>query len=227
MIVKHFYHDDVHLAISDRADGNMRSFSVQDDPIVLQNQQNLLNELGLSIDQGARLKVTYKRTDYDWVSVISESNLKEFCPKLPEDNIPISDILVTTLSDVGLILPLADCLGVVLFDPEHRVLALVHGGRQTLEQRGIEKAVSYLKNNYHSDPAMIKAILSPCARSNYPLQNLDNKTIPEVGMEQLRISGIKLENIFDFKIDTTTDPNYPSNSQGDTSERFAIAVKMF
>lgn len=63
-----------------------------------------------------------------------------------------SDGLITKCSNVGILLPLADCLGIVVFDEEYHVLGLLHSGRQNVEQYGPGKFIEYfVENCYNSE----------------------------------------------------------------------------
>jgi purine-nucleoside/S-methyl-5'-thioadenosine phosphorylase / adenosine deaminase len=55
-----------------------------------------------------------------------------------------TDALVTTDSDVGLVVMVADCVPIVMVDPEARVLACVHAGWRGTTQRVTEAAVDHM-----------------------------------------------------------------------------------
>jgi len=69
--------------------------------------------------------------------------------------------------------------------------------------------------------------LSPAAGAkNYPLYKFANQSLREVNISQFVAASVRAENIGGDDIDTTTDENYFSHSQGDRDQRFAIVAKM-
>jgi len=93
--------------------------------------------------------------------------------KLTEDNTKMwiglvitgVDGFVTNQTDVSLILRVADCVPVVIFDPEHLVLGIFHAGwKGTVAQihlKGLERRIS----DYQSDPKKCLVWLGPCLHS--------------------------------------------------------------
>ena len=81
-------------------------------------------------------------------------------------------------------MPLADCIGAVLYDEEHGVLMMSHLGRHSLEHNGGVKSVSYLEENYSSNPAKLKVWLSAAvSKESYKIYALDHKGMKEVAFE--------------------------------------------
>ena len=126
----------------------------------------------------------------------------------------VSDALVTTTPGHPIILPVADCVGAVLFDPAHSVLMVSHLGRHSLEQKGAVQSVRYLMDHYNSNPEDIQVWLSPApSKEAYQIWALENKGMKEVTFEQLFEAGIKKENITNDSRDTITDLNFYSYSE--------------
>ncbi len=213
----------VQIAISDRSDGNMRVYG-DDEPAIIANQSILADALGA--ESIARLRTIYENrqvfTDY---KEVTRNNLSEFLHTQPESKITVSDGLVTRLEKVGLLLPLADCIGAVFYHPATKTLGLLHAGRHNLEQHGVEKFVKYLCEEHGCKASELAVYFSPCAR-NYQIHGLNNQAMIEAAKNQLVSSGVNLDNLEESRIDTVTNPDYPSNSTGDTTERFAILVML-
>lgn len=74
---------------------------------------------------------------------------------------PKADILITNRPEVTLFLRFADCVPIVLFDPRHHAIALVHAGwRGTLQKAGAAAARALIEH-YRSRPQDIRAGIGP------------------------------------------------------------------
>ena len=210
------------IAYSTLADGNMRVFDAKDEAEIIKNQMNLGARIGVS--DIARIRTTYdSRTDFTRYYEITNENLDDFRITKKEGTIPVSDGLYTRISEIGLLLPIADCIGIVIYEPKTGVLGLLHSGRQNLEQRGATKFVENLVEKFGLNPADLEVFFSPCAQ-NYEIYALENQKLPEAAKSQLEKAGVKPENIKESGIDTVTDPRFPSASAGDKTSRFAIVA---
>ena len=202
------------------SDGNMRVFGAENETEIIKNQISLGARIGVS--DIARIRTTYDdRTDFTRYYEITDKNLDDFEVTKTEVAIPVSDGLYTTLKEVGLLLPIADCLGIVVYDPKTEVLGLLHSGRQNLEQEGAKKFIDELVERYCINPVDLKVFFSPCAQ-NYEIYALGNQKLPDAAKVQLEKAGVKPENIEESGIDTVADPRFPSASAGDKTTRFAI-----
>ena len=225
MIKKILFGGKIEIAISEVTDGNMRFFGSEDEAEIIKNQEKLGKTLKLEKDKIARVRTIYENrmhfTDYH---EITNQNLPQYSIENPEEQIPVSDGLITRCSDIGFLLPLADCLGIVVFDEEQEIIGLLHAGRQNVEQLGPKKFIEFLIKTFNSKPEKLKLYFSPHATS-YQIFKLNNQLLPEAAKEQLTEAGVLLANIIDSKIDTVSSKNFPSHSGGDTTQRFAIAVR--
>ena len=75
--------------------------------------------------------------------------------------IPDSDGLVTATPGVALLLRFADCQPVLLYDPAHRALALVHAGWRGVAQAIARRAVETMVQAFGTRPGEILAGLGP------------------------------------------------------------------
>ena len=181
--------------------------------------------MGNSRKEIARIRTIYgDRKNFTDFYEIENKNLSEYAIICHEEQIPISDGLITKCSNVGILLPLADCLGAVVFDEDHRVVGLLHSGRQNIEQYGPKKFIRHFVENFGSNPEKLKVYFSPHAL-NYQIFKFGNQLLSEIAKEQLAEAGVLMKNIIDYKIDTVDNVNLPSHSSGDTTRRFAIVVK--
>ncbi len=223
MIKQDLFGGKVEVGISDNDDGNMRFFGEGDETEIIENQEKLSGALGIAGEKVARIRTVYgDRKNFTDFQEITLENLKSYAITNSEEKIPVADGLATRLAGVGILLPLADCLGIVVFDEENKVVGLLHSGRQATEQGGAKKFVKYFVKNFNSDPRKLKIYFSPHA-VDYRIFNLDNRLLAEVAKRQLLEAGVLENNIINQNIDTVSG-NYPSHSSGDTRQRFAIVV---
>ena len=216
----------VSLAISTITDGNMRSFGEAEFDEVLQNQRKLCAELGADARNTARVLTTYDgRASFCEYYEIDSKSIADHQITKPESELVLADGLVTKSADFALLLPLADCLGVIIYDEAQGILGLLHSGRQNLEEDGAYKFVEFLKDNYNCKAEDLQAYFTPHAQ-NFEIYALNHAKLAEAAEEQLVRAGAKAENIERSDIDTATNPDFPSNSAGDKTMRFAVAVKL-
>ena len=75
--------------------------------------------------------------------------------------IPDSDGLVTRTPGVGLLLRFADCQPILLYDPVHHALGLVHAGWRGVAQGIARRAMEMMNRAFGTDPADLIAGLGP------------------------------------------------------------------
>jgi YfiH family protein len=78
-----------------------------------------------------------------------------------DTSLPDCDGLVTSLPGVALLTFYADCVPVYLFDPDKRVIGMVHSGWKGTMQRIAEKAVSVMRGSYASQSGDLWAAIGP------------------------------------------------------------------
>ncbi len=83
----------------------------------------------------------------------------------PSADLPAADGLMTAEPGVLLTIRIADCLPVLLVDPQRRVVAAVHAGWRGALDRVIEKAVGDMRRAFGSDPGKLIAALGPSIRA--------------------------------------------------------------
>lgn len=205
---------DIIVGLSSIDDGNMKKedMSAEVAKDVDSNRQKFLAQLGIGLDQAVLVRINYDRDDYTRYATVSSA--EKGSGILPDKSIDINDALMTTEPNVALFLPLADCVGAVLYEPNKKVLMVSHLGRHNLQQNGAYKSVQYMSEKTGINAADVKVWLSPSAgQENYPLHSMDNKSQQQVVLEQLEKAGVISQNISTSSIDTTIDDNYYSHSQ--------------
>jgi hypothetical protein len=80
-------------------------------------------------------------------------------------NPPAGDGLMTAEPGLLLTIRIADCLPLLLVDPQRRVVAAVHAGWRGALARVIQKAVGDMRRAFGSDPQKLIAALGPSIRA--------------------------------------------------------------
>jgi YfiH family protein len=80
----------------------------------------------------------------------------------PPPRPPVGDALATDRPGLLLAVKTADCLPILLADPERRIVAAVHCGWRGTVQRLSERTVAALHDRYGAEPGSLLAALGPC-----------------------------------------------------------------
>lgn len=217
------------VGVSSIQDGTMK-FGTDADSNVVQNRALFLRSVGMSPADTTLVRLTYDTDDFAKYRVVSHHDKSGGMQT--NDSIAYADALVVDQPNHALFLPLADCVGAVLYDPVHHVLMVSHLGRHSIEVYGGKKSVAFLKETYQTNPADMLVWLSPAAgKTHYPLHSFGGKSMYEVISDQLIQSGVREKNIETSTVDTTQNNDYYSHSQylKDSTlpnGRFAIVVMM-
>lgn len=199
------------MIISTVADGSMYNRHDPLDSKVINNRRTFLSKLGIELVHVTRVKTVYDGDNY---CRYHEVTLAEAGDGMQDNEVIVADGLVTRDTGHALMLPVADCIGAVFYDPNQHILMLSHLSRHSLEQQGGIRSVEYLVQHYTVNPADLKVWLTPApGKDVYPIWALDNKGMKEVTFEQLLSTGITFENIIDNPADSTKDLNYYSYSE--------------
>lgn len=214
------------IKVSARADGSMSKAVSTDERD--KNRRNFLAKNNMAPENTVLVQLDYNSEDFCRYDVANVDAAGEGMVRKGR----IADGLATQAKDLALFLPLADCVGVVLYDPEHEALMLTHLGRHNLEQHGGQKSVEFMTEQFGTDPVKLEVWLSPSAGAeSYPLYAFDNKSIQAVTVEQLETADVRNEHIESSSIDTTRDENYFSHSEflkgnRESDGRFAVAAML-
>ena len=79
----------------------------------------------------------------------------------PESSIGEADALFTNEKQVGMLLGFADCVPVLLFDPIHRALAVVHAGWRGTVDLIAQKTLLMMQSAFGSEPERCFAAIGP------------------------------------------------------------------
>ena len=88
--------------------------------------------------------------------------------KREEQEITRADAIITHLTNIPLLITAADCVPILLFCPEKKILGLVHAGWRGTALAIVEKAVIAMQENYLARPSQIIAAIGPAiGQKNY------------------------------------------------------------
>jgi YfiH family protein len=133
---------------------------VDDDPSrVIENRRRAAAALGLDLGQCVFAHQTHGRE----VAVVGAADRGR--GTTGPDGAPACDALVTATPGVGLAIMVADCVPLVLFEPQARVLAVVHAGWKGTLARVAEAAVEAMAS-LGAAPAAMAAGLGPAIEAS-------------------------------------------------------------
>jgi copper oxidase (laccase) domain-containing protein len=216
----------VSYAISSTRDGSMSK--AVDDERRRHNREAFLRSRDMSLEQSALVHLKYEGDDYCRYYEVSSDQAGD---GMVSDSSVVADALFTRSKHLALFLPVADCIGAVIYDPSQQILGLAHFGRHNLVQTGGANVIRFMQD-MGSRPEDIEVWLSPAAgRQNYPLYDFDNRSLHEVALSQLMEAGVPNQNIEIDSRDTTLDTTFFSHSaylKGDreTDGRQAVVALM-
>lgn len=148
------------------------SYSVGDDPgAIAENRARCAATLGLVPGSLTTAGLVHGAQVADGARADSEP--------LPDGSriVPDVDALTTDHLGQGLLITAADCLQVLLFDPQRPAIAIAHAGWRGLVAGVLGAAVAGMAGRYRSDPARLLAGIGPglgpcCARFSDPAREL-------------------------------------------------------
>ena len=231
--------ENVQVILSSVDDGTMldRSIGVHEASIV-SNRQKFCENNGVDYKNVVYQRIVYSSArTYDLIAEVDDGSTTKNTPEI------VADALYTRAKNVALMLPVADCVATVAYDPKTETLAVLHLGRHstmtTLLPRLLQKMV-----DEGADSSNIVVWMSPNAHADhYVMRYFDRVNDPDwqnfcdkqadgyhIDLQGYNRSvclkyGLRNKNIYTSPIDTITSPDYFSYSAGDTHGRF-VALAM-
>jgi len=208
---------------------------VGDDPLkVLQNRQILADSENFYIDN----LIYMDQVHGDNIVVIKDT----FTNK--QEN---TDAIITNLPNIPLMVMVADCIPILMYDKEKKVVAAVHAGRNGTFLSIAPKTVSLMTKSFGCDlkdiyVAMGPSIRSCCYEVGKELADICQKSFGEkyvikkdnsfyldlqtLNHDQLVKIGLNPKNIKISKSCTSCDKNYFSYRRDQITGRFAGIIKL-
>lgn len=138
-----------HLFTSKSGDFNLakHNLTIFPERSVDKNRQLLCKTLELSYELLLVLPIVHS----DNVLVLENQDQK----------ITDADAIITHLTNIPVLITAADCVPILLYSPEKKILGLVHAGWKGTASKIVEKAVIAMQEYYHVRPSQITASIGP------------------------------------------------------------------
>lgn len=218
--------------------GNNLAYHVSDTKKDVDRNQN---ELALHLGYTFEHLVHMNQVHGDRIIIIDTSH--------PTDHIPVCDALITQQKNRPLMVMVADCIPVLVYDPVQEVIAAIHAGRAGVFSEIIPKSIQKMQQNYGSKPEDIRVNLGPSihhccyevgaeindeAESSgygYAIRKDDDRyflNLLSIVDQQLKVCGIKQEHIevSDYCTACNTDIFYSYRAENNTCGRFAGIIML-
>ena len=159
------------------------------------------------------------------------------------------DGIFTSMSGVCIGVSTADCIPIIIYDPEHHAACAIHAGWRGTVKRIASKAVAEMQTTYHSNAEKLKAVIGPgislesfevgqevydqFASAGFDMNGIAKQMgkwhidLPECNRKEMVAAGIPAENIKVSGIDTyTSNDFFSARRQGINSGRIYTAIIM-
>jgi YfiH family protein len=224
-------------------------FHVGDDPErVLRNRNRLANSIGIPLDQFTMASQIHSGN----VTIVSEELRGKGCIN-HEEAISATDSMVTDVSDICLMVLVADCVPMVFFDPSRKVIGIAHAGWQGTLRFVARNTITAMERAFASLPRDIVVgmgpSIGPCCyrvgpevvarveetfgtkRGYIANESGDGKGYFDLWManlEHLLHAGIQRENIEMAKICTCHSPDlfFSYRHQRGSTGRFGVGITL-
>lgn len=240
------------VATSSMANGTIRHPNL--DTFASGNIRKWCSELGVPIGDSIGLKITYgDDRSYTNIATVTKS-LDRQGAATPKGWQP-ADAFVTSAPGLAMLLPVADCNAVTLYDPAHHVLALAHLGWHSTVNNLASKLVDYMVERFAVTPATLLVHFTPSIRKeSYHFKTLEPTHYTDwhnepyaiklpngkyaidlvaYNVDQLVSKGVVAKNIEISPINTAENAHYNSHfarhTEGDTARttgRFACLAML-
>ena len=214
----------VFYTFTDKNDSNL-AFHVEDNEInVIKNRKNLALKLG------------YNYEDLVYMNQIHSANIivvDENSPKLVDN----CDSIITRSKNLPLMVMVADCIPILMFDSKQGVVAAIHAGRNSTFLEISKKTASFFIEKFSSNPEDIRVILgasiqkccyevsdelSKIVENSFGKEFVENNCIDLQGINKKQLNDLGIKNIEISNICTKCgDKSYFSYRKDKKTGRFA------
>ena len=214
----------VFYTFTDKNDSNL-AFHVEDNEInVIKNRKNLALKLG------------YNYEDLVYMNQIHSANIivvDENSPKLVDN----CDSIITRSKNLPLMVMVADCIPILMFDSKQGVVAAIHAGRNSTFLEISKKTASFFIEKFSSNPKDINVVfgasiqkccyevsedLSKIVENSFGKEFVENNYIDLQGINKKQLNDLGIKNIEISNICTKCgDKSYFSYRKDKKTGRFA------
>ena len=214
----------VFYSFTDKNDGNL-AFHVEDNEInVIKNRKNLALKLG------------YNYEDLVYMNQIHSANIivvDENSPKLVDN----CDSIITRSKNLPLMVMVADCIPILMFDSKQGVVAAIHAGRNSTFLEISKKTAEVFIEKFSSNPEDINVVfgasiqkccyevsdeLSKIVENSFGKEFVENNYIDLQGINKKQLNDLGIKNIEISNICTKCgDKSYFSYRKDKKTGRFA------
>ena len=214
----------VFYTFTDKNDGNL-AFHVEDNEInVIKNRKNLALKLG------------YNYEDLVYMNQIHSANIivvDENSPKLVDN----CDSIITRSKNLPLMVMVADCIPILMFDDKKGIIAAIHAGRNSTFLEISKKTAEVFIEKFSSNPEDINVVfgasiqkccyevsedLSKIVENSFGKEFVENNCIDLQGINKKQLNDLGIKNIEISNICTKCgDKPYFSYRKDKKTGRFA------
>lgn len=123
---------------------------------VLENRRRLCQTIGCSLHNLTMAQQTHE----DHIVAVGESECGSGAGSY-EDALEHTDAMMTNVPDIPLLICVADCVPVIIYDPVHRACAVIHDGWRGTVAQLAAKTVFAMRLAYGSLPEQLVAYIGP------------------------------------------------------------------
>ncbi len=237
------YEEELFCAVSDRHGGVSPApydtlnvaLHVGDQPVnVLKNRTELAFRWDFLIEN----LIYMDQTHSDHIQIIDDTAINK---------IENCDAIITAQRNIPLMVMVADCIPMMIYDPKKRVIAAVHAGRNGTFLNIGAKTIKRMQEHFGTDPADIRIALGPSIHvccyevgeeiADIVQKSFDNDYIEEregktflnlqkCNVDRLHEAGVPAQNIEVSPVCTCCDTNYFSYRREGVTGRFAGVIKL-
>ena len=132
----------------------------------------------------------------------------------------IGDALITKEKNMPIIIKVADCIPILLYDKENKIIALIHSGWKGTLEYITNKTIKIMQDKYNSKPQNINVYIYPSIRQCHfeieedvfklfkdKIKNIDKYTIKKDIKYYINLQSIIIDNLKELGINNIIDTN--------------------
>lgn len=135
-------------------------------------------------------------------------------------NKSVGDALITNIPNIPLVIKVADCIPIIIYDKKNKVLALIHSGWKGTLANITTNTIEIMINNFNSQKEFLSAYIYPSIKNCHfevefdvyslfkdKIKNIDNYTTKKDLKYNIDLQSIIKDNLKELGITNITDTN--------------------